>query len=307
MKPMQTTLLISPMRNEGPFILEWLAWHRAIGFDDILILSNDCTDGSDNLLDALAARGLLTHLRHEPDQGSFALRSAFKTARRSPLIETADWVMVLDADEFLIIHDGGVQDLIARHTPAPLGIAIHWQCFGDNGHEIWEPGLLRQQFTRCGPTQSPANMRFKSIFRNPTRFASFSSHTPLEFNDTWGDENIWITSDGQRLNKINLTSNDRVQSTAMRRITHDVAQVNHYAVKAQNCLTERRAKWQSSNRDYRYNEEFIARYNINTHSDHSALSREADFEAAYRPLIEDPELAALEAACIKAYQAALKS
>ena len=34
------------MRNEAPFILEWIAYHRAIGFDDFLIYSNDCSDGN---------------------------------------------------------------------------------------------------------------------------------------------------------------------------------------------------------------------------------------------------------------------
>ncbi len=48
------------MRNEGPYILEWLAHHRAIGVRDALIYSNDCDDGSDALLDLLAGAGMAT-------------------------------------------------------------------------------------------------------------------------------------------------------------------------------------------------------------------------------------------------------
>lgn len=307
--PEPRSLLISPMRNEGPFILEWLAWHRMLGFDDILVLSNDCTDGSDRLLDALAARNLLSHIRHSPTPGSFALRSAFQAARAAPQITQADWVMVLDADEFLVVHHGArkVQDLLKHLNHAPLGIAVHWKCFGDNGQGIWQPGLVRHQFTATGPTQDRANMRFKSIFRDPLGFQTFSSHTPRDYQGEWGGNNIWVTSDGKPIKKIDLTKGERSQSTAMRRITHEVAQVNHYAIKAQNCLTERRQKWTSSDRAARYDAAFVERYNINSETDLSALAQEADFETHFTPLINDPEISALHAQCIAAYQTALTS
>lgn len=301
------TLLISPMRNEGPFLLEWVAWHRALGFDDILILSNDCTDGSDKLLDALADRRLIAHVRHSPKPGSFALRSAFATARKDPLVAAADWVMVLDADEFLVVHVGAglIHDLLAAHDHAPLGIAVHWKCFGDSGNTHWEPGLLRHQFKRCGAGDDPANMRFKSIFRDPLGFEVFSSHSPAGYRGKWDGPIQWVTSDGKPIRKMDPTKTERHQSTARRRITHEIAQVNHYAIKAQACLHERRLKWASSDRAGRYDSAFVARYNKNTHEDRSALLREAAFEAHYLPLRADPELAKLEQACIEAYRESL--
>lgn len=295
------------MRNEGPFILEWLAWHRAIGFEDVLVLSNACTDGSDTLLDALAARGYLTHLRHDPAEGSFALRSAYRVARKSLQFAKADWVMALDADEFLVVHvgQGRVQDLLAHHQFRPLGIAVHWKCFGDNNHAAWVPGLVRHQFTACALAQDKANMRFKSIFRDPSEFVELSSHTPNVYQGAWGGDNIWVTSDGRPLRRVDLTGLERVHATAMRRITHDIAQVNHYAIKARECLQERRAKWSSSQRDGRYGDAFIERYNKNDAQDNSALALESRFEQAYAPLINDPEIAALHQRCCNAYRAAL--
>ncbi|MFN4129742.1 MAG: glycosyltransferase family 2 protein, partial [Paracoccaceae bacterium] len=49
------TAIVTTMKNEGPFILEWIAYHRAIGVDDFLIYTNDCTDGTDTMLDLLQA------------------------------------------------------------------------------------------------------------------------------------------------------------------------------------------------------------------------------------------------------------
>ena len=55
-------LAVTSMRNEGAFLLEWLAHHRAVGFTDVLVFSNDCDDGTDAMLDRLAQLGWLTHV-----------------------------------------------------------------------------------------------------------------------------------------------------------------------------------------------------------------------------------------------------
>ena len=46
-------LAILGVRNEGAFLLEWLAHHRATGFTDFLVFSNDCEDGTDAMLERL--------------------------------------------------------------------------------------------------------------------------------------------------------------------------------------------------------------------------------------------------------------
>ena len=38
------------VKNEGPFLLEWIAFNRVIGVTDFLFYHNDCTDGTDRLL-----------------------------------------------------------------------------------------------------------------------------------------------------------------------------------------------------------------------------------------------------------------
>ena len=58
-------LAIVTLRNEAAFLLEWLAHHRAVGFTDFLFFSNNCQDGTDNMLDQLQAAGLVTHVRND--------------------------------------------------------------------------------------------------------------------------------------------------------------------------------------------------------------------------------------------------
>ncbi|MDH5530269.1 MAG: glycosyltransferase family 2 protein, partial [Paracoccaceae bacterium] len=58
-------LAILTVRNEGAFLIDWLAHHRASGFTDFLVFSNDCQDGTDLMLDRLSAMGWLTHVRND--------------------------------------------------------------------------------------------------------------------------------------------------------------------------------------------------------------------------------------------------
>ena len=58
--PRPKFLLVTTMKNEGPYILEWIAYHIAIGIDHFMIVTNDCTDGTNEILEILQKKGLVT-------------------------------------------------------------------------------------------------------------------------------------------------------------------------------------------------------------------------------------------------------
>ena len=53
------TTIVTTMKNEGPFLLEWIAYHRAIGVSDFLVYTNDCTDGTDRMLKLLQKKNIV--------------------------------------------------------------------------------------------------------------------------------------------------------------------------------------------------------------------------------------------------------
>lgn len=159
-------LLVATMRNEGPYILEWVAYHRSIGFTDILICTNGCIDESPRLVDRLEALGLVIHLRNDVPDGAEAQLSGYALAERHPVLDAVDWAMVLDADEFLNIHVGRhhVDDLI--DAVDATAVLVNWRVFGSSGHDAWEPGLVTERFTRAAPLDSGVNRSFKTLFTN---------------------------------------------------------------------------------------------------------------------------------------------
>lgn len=83
------SLVCAGMRNEGAFIVEWVSWYRMLGFE-ILVVTNDCTDHSVELLSALERAGWLTHQAHTPTPGQPPKRSAYNSMRAHPLIAAVD-------------------------------------------------------------------------------------------------------------------------------------------------------------------------------------------------------------------------
>lgn len=118
---------VTCVKNEGPFLLEWIAYNRLIGVGAHLFYSNDCTDGTDLLLDALAARGLVHHLPNSAEGRNYQME-ALKHAQHHPSVRSADWVWVADVDEFLNIHvgDHSIAALVAA-CDSPAAISVTFQ------------------------------------------------------------------------------------------------------------------------------------------------------------------------------------
>src|ERR1700743_471182 len=93
-------------KNEGRFLLEWIASHRAIGVGDFLVYTNDCEDESPALLERMAEMGIAVHVPNPLLPGEQAQNKALNHAKDHPLGTAADYVLQIDPDEFLCIKAG---------------------------------------------------------------------------------------------------------------------------------------------------------------------------------------------------------
>lgn len=225
-------VLMSSVKDEGPFVLEFIAHHRIIGFDAIHMASNDCSDGTDLLLDALAGAGAITHLRNVLEPGERPQRRAYEKMRAAHQVDQADWVMALDVDEFLFVDtgDGRVGDLTALAGPEVDVIALSALGFGTSDAG-WQPGRVTQAFTRRLPENSRHNAPVKSLGRGRGRWRGTQNHHPTGFRGK-GDIRV-MDGDG----KVRSIPDDGKIWSHLRNlppdlITQGLAWYNHYTIKA---------------------------------------------------------------------------
>ena len=124
----------------GRYILEWVAHHKALGFEHCFIYSNDNVDGSNRLLQALSIAGEITWLRNVVAAGTRPQWKAYNHALQMlPEILDYEWTLVIDLDEFFEL-DYTVFD----HVDAYLrwcqhgsvdAIALCWFVLGSNAED----------------------------------------------------------------------------------------------------------------------------------------------------------------------------
>lgn len=285
-------LMIATMRNEGAFILEWLAWYRMIGFTDFLIYSNDCDDGSDAMLDRLDAMGLVTH-RPNPRTGRKSVQwQALNRARDEPATAAADWIMSADIDEFLVIHagDGNLEALLST-APQATAFAIDWRMFGSNARREYAPGLITAQFTRAAPDHLVWPWRavqFKTLFRNQD-LDRLGVHRPKFIQ---GADDIWCDGHGRMI----APPPGTVLTHSKPR--HGLAQINHYALGSVEDFLLKSARGRPNRADRPADAAYWAERNFNAVDDLSAARKAPQLQAAIDSLLGDPILAGLHAKAI---------
>lgn len=176
-------LAILTVRNEGAFLIEWLAYHRRIGFTDFLVFSNDCTDGTDAMLDRLAEMGWLTHVRNPGPHEKGAHFSALRLADQHPLYQDADWAAVLDIDEFLCVHVGDRSiGALLQALPQTDAVTLTWRMFGNAGRVQQSDVPVTERFLLAAPSVLYWPWRaqmFKSLVR-PALCPRLGIHRPTE-------------------------------------------------------------------------------------------------------------------------------
>lgn len=58
----EDVLVLANMKDERPFLLQWLSSYKSIGVAKFIIVSNDCNNGTDHMLDRLDKMGVARHL-----------------------------------------------------------------------------------------------------------------------------------------------------------------------------------------------------------------------------------------------------
>ncbi len=174
------SVLFSAMRNEAPFVTEWVSYHKAIGFDRIVVVTNDCSDGTDDILDRLAQSDGIEHISQEVPQNVSPQANAVAISQQLDILKDGDWGIFLDADEFLNIKlgDGRLDDLIEHlESKGLIGMLINWRIFGDNHFDRFQGAYLSDDYTLCDGGLEKT--QFKTLFKKCSETIGFSEYLHL--------------------------------------------------------------------------------------------------------------------------------
>ncbi len=226
-------VIVGCMKNEAPYIVEWVAYHRAIGVDNFLIYTNDCSDGTSEILDRLQDMGVLQHRKNDNWQGNSPQQWALDNAREEDVLKNAEWIAHIDVDEFMNIRcgNGTLPDFFER-VPDATNVAMTWRLFGHNGVIRLNDDFVIDQFDTAAPKFCPKPHTvwgFKTMFKNIGAYEKISCHRPNKLDEALEPQVKWVNGSGKDMTKEVLKNGWR---SSKKSIGYDLIQLNHYALRS---------------------------------------------------------------------------
>ena len=246
------------VKNEAPYLLEWIAYYAAIGVDRFIIYDNGSTDGTVELLLHIGRMVPVTLVSwpspncerpldypevHEAlDQLDVQIRYDWqKLIWMSPQIaaynhaltnfgDRHDWLLFVDADEFFVpVRDRTIKDFIARcaSRDGVAAIAVNEKYFGSSGHEHEDSSPVIERFTRCAWPRFDGHMHVKTLVRPAMTGVMFIHGAKLR-------DGICVNDTGEPV--------DVKQYAFTPSVSMYYGQINHYSVKSKEEFARKRAK-----------------------------------------------------------------
>ena len=168
------------VKNEEPYIREWIEYHRLAGISHIYLYDNGSTDRTAEYVRPYAEEGFVT-MTYFPGRGmqTAAYNDALKKYGKD-----CRYMAFIDADEFLFSVKPGrklpeVVEEIMKENPKACGLAVNWAMFGSAGFKECPKsgGVLSNYVYRAGPGERGTDC-VKTIVRPETVYRYNHPHFP---------------------------------------------------------------------------------------------------------------------------------
>lgn len=226
-------IIVTAMKNEGPYILEWVAHHLSIGFGHFLVVTNDCEDGTDEILLALQKRGILTHTVNPrvmtEEVGKWQI-AALRFAQFFPAYQSAKWILHSDVDEFLWLTPpfGTVAELIDKLSPVDA-ISFTSTAYSSGGSIELRDVPVCDQFVELSREPSETDLTaVKTLYRNTLPWNPRRNHRPI-MRDFSARGLVWKDGSG---NQLPASYSDTDHKAITSGGTTSLARLNHYAIRS---------------------------------------------------------------------------
>ena len=132
------------MKNEAPYVKEWLDYHQMVGVKRFYIYDNESNDD--------LCQVLLPYIR----QGTVVYKNYPGEAKQMPAYnefikeygDKNEWVAFIDADEFIIpMEKESIPEFLADYKEYP-GVGINWVAYDSNEHKAKPKGGVLENYTR---------------------------------------------------------------------------------------------------------------------------------------------------------------
>jgi Glycosyltransferase family 92 len=207
--------------NEGPYLQEWIEFHRLAGVEKFFLYNHMSTDGHREILKPYVDDGtvVLKDWPDEPGQPTAYLDCLQKNR------DEARWIAFIDLDEFLFSPTLAPLPEILKDYEKWSGVLANWATFGPSGHETRPEGLVIENYQLRASDDYFMNRMVKSIVdpKRAVRVGGGINPHCFDYTDGFAVDELFRARQTPPLGKTETVSFSRLR-------------VNHYYMKS-------RAEW----------------------------------------------------------------
>ena len=163
--------IVAIVKNEAPYIKEWIEFHKLVGVEKFYIYDNASEDNLKEVLLSYIKNGEVVY-KFYPGKGmqTKAYMDAVKKYRNK-----TKWLAVIDLDEFIVPIKGdkitdAINSIQSEGEKEIASLAVNWANYGYSGHFEKPEGLVIKNYTMRETT----NIHIKVIV-NPRTVVYFNN------------------------------------------------------------------------------------------------------------------------------------
>ena len=124
------------VKNEAPYMKEWIDYHRLVGVEKFYVYDNESTDSLLSVLAPYIYKGIVEYNFIE---GKARQMDAYNDCLKSHRDDT-EWLAIIDADEFIVpVGKFSLPKVLEEYKEYP-GVGVNWVMFDYNKHIKKIPG-----------------------------------------------------------------------------------------------------------------------------------------------------------------------
>ncbi|MDR2686068.1 MAG: glycosyltransferase family 92 protein [Rickettsiales bacterium] len=233
---------VAIIKNEAPYLKEWIEYHRLVGVEKFYLYDNESTDNTKDVLAPYIKSGVVEYIYYP---GDAMQRKAYNDCLKKYHLESK-WLGIFDLDEFIVpVSTKTIPEFLKTMPHGTSQLLISWLLFGSSGHKTMPAGGVLESYKNRAPESHP---RYKAIV-NPRRTYAAGVHGHVVFGQT-------IDELGEPMLRM---------SAKMNPAKKDQIRVHHYAVKSfeEYTLRQTRGSARSGKRKQRYHPEYFNHHDRN--------------------------------------------
>ena len=242
-EPQHYLAICAIAKNEGPYLKEWIDWHRRMGVEKFYFYDNGSTDDTPTILAPYIAAHIVDYHYWPGERMQLAAYDNCLERNRY----SSRWIAFIDIDEFIVAVKHPTLVCFLKTMESFAAVEINWLIYGSSGHKTYSEEPVMQRFTYHSLPDHPLNRHVKSIV-NPRRvFNMIGCHEAARISGQSAD------SHGHPIH----------QNFRNREPQQDVIRINHYAVKSHEEFIQKQARGRASGTQKTLKAEYFKQYDLN--------------------------------------------